>query len=146
MSRRRRPAAGRERQRGQTLVVFALVLALFLAGMLALIADLGAMFVAYNRIDDGALLAIQSGASAIDQGSFYTGRLQLDAAGAAQRCEESLAAARLPGRCSATPRDVSAEVTQVVTLPVPVFGLQAPVHVRRTAQPAFGGGAAVTTT
>ena len=133
-------------QAGQTLVVFALVLALFLVGMLALIADLGAVFVAYNRVDDGALLAIQAGASAIDQGSFYTGRLQLDAAGAEQRCQDSLAAARLAGRCSATPRSISVDVSQVVTLPIPLLGLRAPVHVRRTAQPAFGGGAAVTTT
>jgi hypothetical protein len=138
--------SGRRRQAGQTLVVFALVLALFLVGMLALTADLGAVFVAYNRVDDGALLAIQAGASAIDQGSFYTGRLQLDPVDAELRCRESLAAARLDGRCSATARSVSVDVTQAVTLPVPLLGLRAPVHVRRSAQPAFGGGAAVVTT
>ena len=76
---RRRPESG------QTLVVFALVLALFLVGMVALVADLGAVFVTYNQVDDAALLAIQSGASAIDEGSFYTGRLQLDAGTAVVR-------------------------------------------------------------
>jgi hypothetical protein len=131
---------------GQTLVVFALVLALFLAGMLALTADLGAVFVAYNRIDDGALLAIQAGASGIDLDSFYTGSLQLDAATAAQRCQDSLAAARLAGQCAADARSVSVDVSEAVPLPVPLLGLQAPVHVRRTARPAFGGSSAVTTT
>jgi len=131
---------------GQTLVMFAVVLALFFVGMLALVADLGALFVAYNRVDDGALLAIQAGASAIDEGSFYTGRLQLDATVARQRCEDSLAAARLDGRCDADATSVTADVRQVVVLPVPLLGLRAPVHVSRSARPAFGGSSAVTTT
>jgi hypothetical protein len=131
---------------GQTLVIFALVLALFFAGMLALIADLGALFVAYNRVDDGALLAVQAGASAIDEGSFYTGRLQLDADAARQRCQDTLDAAGLDGRCAADARSVSADVRQLVPLPVPLLGMRAPVHVSRSAQPAFGGGSAVTTT
>src|SRR5215469_13129959 len=99
---------------GQTLVIFALVLALFFAGMLALVADLGALFIAYNRVDDGALLAVQAGASAIDEGSFYAGSLQLDAAAARQRCQDTLDAARLDGRCTADARSVSVEVRQVV--------------------------------
>ena len=80
---------------GQTLVVFALVLALFFAGMLALVADVSALFIAYNRVDDGALLAIQAGASAIDENTFYTGSLRLDAATARQRCSSP---ARSPTR------------------------------------------------
>jgi hypothetical protein len=133
-------------QTGQTLVIFALVLALFFVGMLALVADLGALFVGYNRVDDGALLAIQAGASAIDEGSFYTGSLQLDAAAARQRCEDSLAAAGLDGRCAADQRSITADVDQLVALPVPLLGVRAPVHVSRSARPAFGGGSAVTTT
>lgn len=131
---------------GQTLVIFAIVLALFFAGMLALVADLGALFVAYNRVDDGVLLAVQAGASAIDEGSFYTGGLQLDAAAARQRCQEALADARLDGTCAADARSVRADVRQLVALPVPLLGLRAPVHVARSARPAFGGGAAVRTT
>jgi len=131
---------------GQTLVIFALVLALFFAGMLALVADLGALFVAYNRVDDGALLAVQAGASAIDEGSFYTGSLQLDPAAARQRCQDALSAARLDGRCAADGRSVTADVRQQVALPVPLPGLRAPVDVSRSARPAFGGGSAVTTT
>jgi hypothetical protein len=114
--------------------------------MLALVADLSALFVAYNRVDDGALLAVQAGASAIDEGSFYTGSLQLDAASARQRCQDTLDAAGLDGRCTADARSVSADVRQLVSLPVPLLGLRAPVHVFRSAQPAFGGGSAVTTT
>ncbi len=76
-------------QAGQTLVIFALVLVFFLVGMLALVADLGTLFVAYNRVDDGALLATQAGASAIDQGSFYGGSLRLDPQAAEQRCQDS---------------------------------------------------------
>jgi hypothetical protein len=133
------------RQAGQTLVIFALVLTFVLVGMLALVADLGTLFVAYNRVDDGALLAIQAGASAIDQASFYTGSLRLDPQAAEQRCRDSLAAARLPGRCTADARSISADVHQVVTLPVPLLGVRAPIHVSRRAQPAFGGSTAETT-
>jgi hypothetical protein len=128
---------------GQTLVIFALVLALFFAGMLALVTDVSALFIAYNRVDDGALLAIQAGASAIDEGSFYTGSLRLDAPTARQRCQESLAEAGLDGRCSADATHVTAEVSQLVDLPLPVLRLRAPVHVSRSARPAFGGGQAV---
>jgi hypothetical protein len=130
-------------QAGQTLVIFALVLAFFLVGMLALVADLGTLFVAYNRVDDGALLATQAGASAIDQGSFYGGSLRLDPQAAEQRCQESLAVANLPGTCTADTRSITADVDLVVALPVPLLSLQAPVHVSRRAQPAFGGNTAV---
>jgi hypothetical protein len=130
-------------QAGQTLVIFALVLAFFLVGMLALVADLGTLFVAYNRVDDGALLATQAGASAIDQGSFYGGSLRLDPQAAEQRCQESLAVANLSGRCTADTRSITADVDLAVALPVPLLGLQAPVHVSRRAQPAFGGNTAV---
>jgi hypothetical protein len=130
-------------QAGQTLVIFALVLAFFLVGMLALVADLGTLFVAYNRVDDGALLATQAGASAIDQGSFYGGSLRLDPQAAEQRCQESLAVANLSGTCTADTRSIIADVDLVVALPVPLLGLRAPVHVSRRAQPAFGGNTAV---
>lgn len=137
---------GRAAEAGQTLVVFALVLALFFVGMIALVCDLGALFVAYNRVDGVALLAAQAGASAIDQGSFYAGRLQLDPDGAEQRCLSALAAAGVRGTCSADAGSVTADVRHVVRLPVPILGVGAPVHVRRTGRPAFGGGAAAATT
>lgn len=133
-------------QSAQTLVIFALVLALYFVAMLALVADLGAVFVAYNRVDDGALLASQAGASAIDQGLFYSGSLRLDPTLARQRCLDSLATAHLAGTCAADAHTVTASVGQAVDLPIPLFGLHAPVRVSRTARPAFGGRAAVTAT
>ena len=129
-----------QRQEGQTLVVFALVLALFFGGMIVLVADLGAVFVAYNRIDRAALLAVQSGASAIDAGTFYAGELRLDQAEAERRCRLSLAAAGVYGRCSAAGgRLVRADVEQAVPLPLSLFGAQATVRVARSALPAYGG-------
>jgi len=132
--------------RGQTLVVFALTLALLFTGMFALVSDLGALFVTYNRVDSAVLLAVQAGASAIDEGSFYGGGLRLDPSSAVTRCSGSLAEARVHGTCTADAGSVTADARQQVRLPVPLLGLEAPVHVRRTARPAFGGGLVVSTT
>jgi hypothetical protein len=127
-------------QGGQTLVVFALTLALFFTGMVALVADLGAVFVAYNRVDAAALLAVQAGASAIDASAFYAGSVRLDESEAERRCHESLVSAGVSGRCSATGGLlIHAEARQLVRLPLPIPGLEAPVRVMRTARPAFGG-------
>ena len=128
-----------DRERGQTLVVFALTLALFFTGMIVLVADVSALFVAYNRIDSAALLAVQSGASAIDANTFYAGSLRLDQAEAESRCRQSLQDARVSGSCSASGRQVIAEARQVVRLPLTLFGAQATVSVLRTALPAYGG-------
>ena len=65
-------------ERGQTLVIFALVLSFFLVWMIALVADVGTLYVAYDRFDNAALLAAQAGASAIDTGQLYQGNLRLD--------------------------------------------------------------------
>lgn len=125
---------------GQTLVVFALTLALFFTGMIALVADLGAVFIAYNRVDSAALLAVQAGASAIDTNAFYAGSIRLDQAEAERRCQDSLATAGVSGNCSAAGgRLMRAEARQLVRLPLPLPGLQTPVRVLRTAEPAYGG-------
>ncbi|MBJ7598626.1 MAG: hypothetical protein DLM67_15320 [Candidatus Nephthysia bennettiae] len=126
-------------QSAQTLVVFALTLALFFSGMIVLVADAGALFVAYNRIDSAALLAVQSGASAIDANSFYAGSLRLDQVEAERRCRESFQHAGVSGSCRASGRQVAAEARQAVQLPLSLFGAQANVRVLRTALPAYGG-------
>ncbi|HZU15526.1 MAG TPA: hypothetical protein VFD01_02820 [Candidatus Dormibacteraeota bacterium] len=126
-------------------MIFALVLGLLFTGMFALVADLGALFVAYDRLDQDALLAAQAGASAIDQTAFYQGRLRLDPTLAEQRCAGLLAEARVVGACTVEAGSVTAEVRASVPLPVSLFGLSAPVHVRHTASPAFGGRAAEVT-
>ncbi|MDQ6772388.1 MAG: hypothetical protein M3024_05280 [Candidatus Dormibacteraeota bacterium] len=134
-------------QRGQTLVVFALVLALFLAAMVALVGDLGKVFVTYSHVDGEALLAVQAGATAIDQQSLYGGVLRLDVTQARLRCEASLSRANLPGDCSRTgPGLVVAVVDMTVSLPVPLLGAAAPVHVQRTARPGYGGNSGTVTT
>lgn len=126
-------------QRGQTLIVFALTLSLFFAGMIVLVADVSALFVAYNRIDSAALLAVQSGASAIDAGSFYAGALRLDQSEAERRCRESLQSAGVAGTCSASATEIVARARQPVELPLSLFGARATVSVLRTALPAYGG-------
>jgi len=120
-------------------VIFALVLSLLFTGMFALVADLGALFVAYNRLDQDALLAAQAGASAIDQAAFYQGRLELDRTLAEERCVGLLAEAHVTGTCTIDARSVTADVRASVALPIPLLGASAPVHVRRAASPAFGG-------
>jgi hypothetical protein len=126
-------------QGGQTLIVFALTLALFFAGMIVLVADVSALFVAYNRIDSASLLAVQSGASAIDADSFYAGALRLDQAEAERRCRQSLEDAGVAGTCTASTRHIQARARQAVNLPLTLFGAQATVSVLRTALPAYGG-------
>jgi hypothetical protein len=125
--------------RGQTLVIFALVLALFFTGMFALVADLSAVFIIYDRVGDGALLAAQAGASAVAPGPFYEGEVQLDPALAAARCQATLRSLDLAGTCSADRATVVATARTTVQLPVPLPGLTAPVSVIRAAHPVFGG-------
>lgn len=132
---------------GQTLVVFALVLGLFLIGMIALVADAGALFIAYNRFDGAALLAVQAGASAVDPASIYAGSLRLDQAQARLRCEQSLTLSGVRGSCrGTTPLAAVAEVSSRVDLPITVLGASASVHLVRSAKPAFGGSTSTVTT
>lgn len=126
---------------GQTLVIFAVVLAFLLIGMLSLIADLGAVFTAYTRADNVALLAAQAGASAIDQNAYYNGNLQLNQGDAANRCQTVLDSSGLPLQrpgCSATPQEVTADVQFSAPLPLPLPGASAPIHVVRTAAGVYG--------
>jgi hypothetical protein len=111
--------------------------------MIALVGDVGALYVAYNRLDGAALLAVQSGASALDADAFYGGTIRLDPTEAQRRCREALSAAGVLGDCRAEGgRLITADVRQTVHLPVPLPGVTAPVHVQRSAEPAFGGSSA----
>ena len=134
---------------GQTLVIFAVVLAFLLIGMLSLIADLGAVFTAYTRADNVALLAAQAGASAIDENAYYGGQLQLNPGDALNRCQTVLHSSGLPLQppgCSATPQEVTANVQFSAPLPLPLPGATAPIHVVRTARGVYGGTSARQTT
>ena len=134
-------------EQGQTLVIFALVLSLFFIWMIALVADVGALYVAYDRLDNAALLAAQAGASAIDTGQLYQGNLRLDVGQARSFCQESLTSAGVQGNCDQTsPTLVVADVRQAVQLPVTLLGQTAVVHIRHAAKPAFGTGVGTVTT
>jgi hypothetical protein len=127
---------------GQTLVMFALVMALFFTGMIALVSDVGAVLVAYNRADDAALLAAQSGASAIDPDAFRGGNLVLDQPTARARCRSSIERSGMAGDCSVATQRVTAELVKSVYLPIPLAGFNAVVRAKRSALPVFGGSSA----
>jgi hypothetical protein len=61
-----------ERQRGQTLIVFALGFALFLFSLTCVVADSAYLFVWSGRVQAAAQLGAQSGADAVDPRYLYT--------------------------------------------------------------------------
>jgi hypothetical protein len=73
----------RDRQRGQTLIVFALGFALFLFSLVCLVADAAYLSVWSGRVQDSAQLGAQSGADAVDPRYLYgvTGPCTTAAAG-----------------------------------------------------------------
>ncbi len=63
--------AGRRRQRGQTLIIFALGFALFLFGLTCLVADAAYLYVWSGRVQSAAQLGAQSGADSVDPRYLY---------------------------------------------------------------------------
>lgn len=61
----------RRRQRGQTLIVFALGFALFLFSLTCLVADTASLFVWSGRVQSAAQLGAQSGADSVDPRFLY---------------------------------------------------------------------------
>jgi Flp pilus assembly protein TadG len=129
-------------QRGQTLVMFAVVLALLFIGLLALIADLGAVYTSYSRAENVALLAAQAGASQINQQDFYNGVIDLDASAAPARCAAAIQAGNLPNpayTCKlATPTQITVTIKYNVQLPLPLPGTSAPIQVTESAETVYG--------
>ena len=130
----------RERQSGQTLVVFGVIAAFILVGISALVGDTQVLYVNYNRADGTALLAAQAGASTIDEDALYQDRIQIDPAEAVSRCQS--AAAQNPNvlraDCTVSGSTVIARIEQRVEMPIPLFAAQT-VRATRTARPAYGG-------
>lgn len=129
------------RQSGQTLVIFAIVLAFVLVGMLALIADLGSLFTSYTRASDAALLAAQAGAAQINQDAYYHQRLELDTEQARNACQTVIDDSHFPGggsHCSATTEEVTAYVVFDTQLPIPLPTGSARISVRHTAVGVYG--------
>jgi hypothetical protein len=83
--RSRRKRVARARQRGQTLIVFALGFALFLFSLTCLVADSAYLYVWSGRVQTAAQLGAQSGADAVDPRYLYgmTGPCPTGAASAA---------------------------------------------------------------
>lgn len=135
------PAPHRPAQRGQTLVVFAIVLALVLVGMLGLVADLGAVYTTYTQADNAALLAAQAGAAAIDPNALYAAnpRIVLDQQAASANCSDVLRPLTPTFHCNVvSARRIDAEVEMRPSLPLPFWPVS-PVRVTRTAYAVYGG-------
>ena len=76
----------RRRQRGQTLIVFALGFALFLFSLICLVADTAYLYVWSGRVQSAAQLGAQSGADSVDPRFLYQDSTSCGAAGSAPAC------------------------------------------------------------
>ncbi|GAC1575831.1 MAG: hypothetical protein NVS3B24_04890 [Candidatus Dormibacteria bacterium] len=70
-------------------VMFAIVLALVLGGLVALIGDVIVLYEAAGRYDNGALVGAQAGASQVDTAQLRMGQVVLDPGEAARVCREA---------------------------------------------------------
>ncbi len=126
-------------QRGQTLVMFVLMLAVLLLGLLALVGDVGAVAFEYERANSSALLGAQAGAADIDLVSLYTSNARQLDPNAATVCRAT--AMQSPGSsatCTPSGTTITATVSRQARLPIPVWGVSVPVRAVRTAQAVFG--------
>lgn len=125
-------------QRGQTLVMFVVLLAFMLLGLLALIGNVGAVVFEYERANSAALLGAQAGASDIDLGSLYTRNLRQLDSNAWTVCQTAAGQGATCQLKGTPPTIITATVTRQVRLPIPIWGVSVPVTARRSAQPVFG--------
>ncbi len=129
----------RDRESGQTLVMFAFVLALVLVVLLALVVDLAAVVTDYDQAALAATLGAQAGATAVDQDTYYkTGHRQLLPSTATQLCRQA-ANWSTPPTCTVSGDTVTVTVRDSVGLPLTLFGSTAPIAVTRQATGVFGG-------
>jgi urea transporter len=131
----------RRGQRGQTLLIFALVAAFVLLGVIALVGDSQVLFVNSNRADGDALLAAQAGASAIDTAALYGNVLRLDPVASVLRCQQAVQPDPriISVTCGVSGNTVTATVVERVDMPVPLLGATQTLSATRTAKPAYGG-------
>lgn len=136
---RARPPGPRRDQSGQTLVMFALVLAFVLVVLLAVVVDLAAVVNDYDRAALAATVGAQAGATAVDQDTYYrTGRRQLLPSTARQLCQDA-ANWSTPPTCAVSGDTVTVTVHDSVPLPLTVLGQSVPITVTRQATGVFGG-------
>lgn len=126
-------------QSGQTLVMFALVLALVLVVVLGLVVDLAAVVNDYDRAALAATVGAQAGATAVDTDTYYrTGVRRLLPGQAAQLCQEA-ADWPSPPVCAVSGDTVTVTVRDSASLPLTFFGRSVPIAVTRQATGVFGG-------
>lgn len=136
---RLRDGGPRSGQSGQTLVMFALLLAFVLMALLALVVDLAAVVNDYDRAALAATVGAQAGATAVDEDTYYrTGHRQLLPGTARQLCQQA-ANWSTPPTCDVSGDAVTVTVRDSVPLPLTVFGTSVPIAVTRQATGVFGG-------
>lgn len=126
---------------GQTLVMFAVVLALLFTALLGLVVNVAVLLDRYNQDGLVALLGAQAGASAVDDDAYYrTGSHVLQEGVAVSRCREAAGqAANARVDCRVDGDRVQVTVSESVALPVTLGQRAVPVSVTRQARGVFGG-------
>ena len=152
-----------DRDRGQSLLIVALCFALFLFGVICLVADGAVLFRWSARVQAAAQVAAQSGADSVSPRFLYgdgativdvdvqdrrNGRYAFERA-CIQAGDQSAQISRTPDdaqapdgtACDTDGCQVVAVVTRMVSLPVPIPGFPTSVAVRGTfrAAPVVGG-------
>lgn len=129
------------RRSGQTLVMFAVVLALLFTALLGLVANVAVLLDRYNQDGLVALLGAQAGASAVDDDAYYrTGAHVLRQGAAVSRCQAAAGqAANARVDCRVDGDRVQVTVSERVALPVTLGQRAVPISVTRQAQGVFGG-------
>lgn len=129
------------RRSGQTLVMFAVVLALLFTALLGLVANVAVLLDRYNQDGLVALLGAQAGASAVDDDAYYrSGSHVLREATAVSRCRTAAGqAANVRVDCRVDGDRVRVTVTERVELPVTLGQQAVSISVTREARGVFGG-------
>ncbi len=138
------------RQAGQTLIVFTLMMAFVVLGMLALVCDLAVVMVHYNHASMAAEVGVQSslalasdGSTAIDPKQFYEHhQLGYNVGQLAVQCEAAIRQLQpsLSPHCTFDPgtHTLAAQVSEDVTLPVPLWGSTMHLNVTREGRTVHG--------
>jgi hypothetical protein len=164
-------AAARLQQRGQMIMMMALAFALFLFGLVALVADAAYLFVWSSRVQAAAQNAAQAGANSVDPHYLYgqsthlvnmgaSGGLMAFERGCVQIGDESAQLTQTGGvaetadvpqaagngvRCVSDGCEVFASVEKTVQLPLPLFGDSVVVRGVYYAAPVIGATTAAAT-
>lgn len=139
-------AGYRGAQRGQVAVMFALVLALVLSGVVGLVGDVIILDDAAGRYDNGALVGAQAGASQVDTVKLRQGVVILDPGQAVRVCSDAASVTSgLPKgspaiRCSVSDdgKSVTAQVSNRVPLAFAMYGPGLTISRRHTGTIAVG--------